>query len=120
MNGEPRRAFTGSITSRSLIRATWPLARLTVGPDGITISPSWGGLLRLWRLFRLPLGRWEWSEVETAALGRSVLGSRPRGVRLRVAGKSFDFGYIAPTEVLEEIRRFEPRKISEQPVRVFP
>jgi hypothetical protein len=104
---------------RHSICATSPLAKLTVDSNGIAISPSWGGMRFLWRLFGLPLRQWEWPEVETAALARSLVGARPRGVTLRVAGKRLDFRYVAPMEVLDEIARFVPLKISGQASRVF-
>jgi hypothetical protein len=112
------RNFIGGVTWRCFIRATWPLGKLTIDSDGIAIAPAREGMWFLWRIFGLPSRRWDWPEVETAALARSVLGGRPRGVCFRVAGKRLDFGYIAPVEVLEEIRRYAPLKVSARTARV--
>jgi hypothetical protein len=103
--------------------ATWPLVRLTLGRDGVTLEPHWRGL----RFLGIPTVEADWGEVESVERVRGALMGSP-GISLVVKGRRFVFwsGDVLrrrdeAEEILRQVAQYAPEQLitRDQPKRVL-
>ena len=66
--------FVGGLRAGGL-GATWPLARLGVGADGVTIAPTWR-----WAGILIPRFALSWDDIRSIDIAAGPLGAR-QGIR---------------------------------------
>jgi len=81
----PPQEYVGGVRWRH-INATWPLARLTISPDGLAIRPSSLRLRRFLILLKFPILDVRWTEVDRVEERRGLL-PMSFGVSFVIGGK---------------------------------
>jgi hypothetical protein len=108
----PPQEYVGGVRWRH-INATWPLARLAVSPEGLTVGPSSITFRRLLLLLRVPILDLSWAEVDSV---EEVRGGMPMssGVSFIIHGKKLIWWCKSSgtaKALIEEVSRYVPEKV---------
>lgn len=107
--------YVGGVRWRKLTNVSWPLAKLAIEPNGLSIEPSSSRVPRVWRLLGIPTLQSDWTAISDVELVRSPFSFRhPEGVSFMVNGKRLVFGCNTSMAegILEEVARYIPQKIT--------
>jgi hypothetical protein len=103
--------------------ATWPLVKLILRQDGVTLEPHWRGL----RFLGIPTVQADWGEVESVERIRGALMGSPE-ISFVVKGQRFVFWSgdalrrrDDAEEILRQVAQYAPEKVMtrDQPKRVL-
>jgi hypothetical protein len=114
------RTFTGGVRW-GWKGATWPFAKLTIEPNGLSLRPPSTRLSSVWNFVGVPTLQLEWSSIEAVELVRTPFESETRGFAFMVEGKRLVFWTYAIEAVLDQLDRCAPVKVVDdaEPRRLF-
>jgi hypothetical protein len=108
------KSYKGSVRWRKATIVSSPLARLTLGPDGLDIEPSFSRFSAFWHLIGIPTFHANWPSVEDIELITGIFGfGRVEGVSFIITGRRLVFGCYAPVAnaIFEELAAVFPEKV---------
>ena len=106
--------YIGGVRWRKLTNVSWPLAKLTIEPTGVSIAPSLSRFPAVWRLLGIPTLRLDWSSIDYIELVRSLFSlGHSEGVSFMIEGRRLVFGCDQSVAecIVEEVARCVPKKI---------
>ena len=110
---EPR-TYIGGLLWRRWSRASWPLAKLTIEPNGLTIAPTLSRFPTVWGFLGIPTLSVDWRSIDNVELVRSLFSlGHVAGVFFRINGQRLVFGcgQSAAEDIVEYVTYCVPEKV---------
>jgi hypothetical protein len=113
--GVHEQSHTGGLR-RGSAYVTWPLARLVINAQGISVEPSRKALAPAFRLVGMTDLDFDWSDIESVFPSRGLVPATllNHGVSFVIDGRTMTWWSPTGTnarEVLDEVRDFAPEKV---------